>query len=101
MERYDPRLSEYAGRAWLRESAARLPVSDMEAGWDVAGFAGYHVDTAGGVHRSAFTDASGKRRKAKQIKRACMSGCFGFWLRRRGVSVWVGIAAMRGLLRRA
>ena len=104
MERYDPRLSEYAARQWLKESAARLPVSDMETRWQIAGFAFYYFDAAGCLWHELHRDGAGHVRAVRRVfmqtkGRGKVSK--GWTLRRNTCGVWVGIAAMRRLLLRA
>ena len=85
MERYDPRLSEYAGKMWLRESAARLPVSDMEGERPIPGCPGYFIDAGGTVYRAAHTDCCNRRHGRKVLRTRTVKGSsqYRFWVEKK------------------
>jgi hypothetical protein len=99
MDRYDPRLSEYAARQWLKEANGRLPLPATT--WQVDGFPGYTVDVEGCLFREAYTDAAGHRRRRKEVRTIVVKGSSQFRLFRNGFPVWVSRRKMRALLRKA
>ena len=99
MQRYDPRLSDYASRVWLRESAARLPVSDMEGERSIPGCPGYFIDVAGTVYRAAHIDCCNRRHGRKVLRTRTVKGSsqYRFWVN--GGPKWLSEIKLRKLLK--
>ena len=100
MPRYDPRLSDYAGRSWLKAANAALPKGEEVTTYLVDGFPFYRFHGPALWHLPG-PDARGHVRARRLVAMLTKAGCRGWNLRRGGCAVWIGIAAMRGLLRRA
>lgn len=81
-------------KAFAKPSEAQNP-------YTIEGFANYEADAAGGVWHLRHSDASGHIRQGKQLRLANNGGTLGFFLRRNGCPVWVGLRQLRTLLVRA
>lgn len=79
-----------------------LPLGEREKRWLIEGFAHYEVDSEGRVWHLSHADASGHRRRGREVRRQRKAkGSEGYQLRRNGCPVWFSVDSLRALLRPA
>jgi hypothetical protein len=77
-----------------------LPLGEREKRWFIDGFADYEVHADGKVYHLAHADASGHRRRGREVRRQHKkAGSKGYQLRRNGCPVWFSVDKLRDLLR--